>query len=231
MAYNLNNKFKDLKNLSVRNTLIKTIPNIDPNRMIGVSIPNLRLLAKEFVKEIECKKFINKLPHDTLEENLLHAILLSMIYKDIDEYLKALDKFLPYVDNWAVSDVINPKLFRKYPDQSYEFIKKKLNSSHSYSVRFGIVALLQHFLDDNFNSEILICVSRIKSDDYYVNMAIAWFFSFALIKQYNQTIIYLENNLLDDWVHNKTIQKAIDSYRISEERKQYLRSLKHVKEN
>ena len=149
-----------------------------------------------------------------------------MIYKDIDELLNKLDIFLKYADNWAITDTICPKLFKKYPDIVYAQIKKWLKSKDEYTIRFGVVSLLQFYLDHNFNEEELTLIKNIESDYFYVKMAIAWFYSFALIKQYDATIKYFENKELDPWIHNKSIGKAIESYRISNERKEYLKSLK-----
>ena len=164
--------------------------------------------------------------HKYQEENILHGIILSLKYKEIDVVLDKLDKFLVYVDNWAITDVISPKVFKKYPDIVYEKIKVWISSEYEYVVRFGIVSLLQFYLDDNFRLEELEIVKNINSNYFYVNMAIAWFYSFALIKQYDSTIKYFEENKLDKWIHNKSIQKAIESLRINNDRKDYLKSLR-----
>ena len=204
----------------------KIINNIDSNKIIGVRVPVIRKLAKE-IKNLECiEEFLNDLPHKYHEENILHGILLTIKYKDINILLDKLDKFLVYVDNWAITDVISPKIFKKYPDKVYDKIKIWINSNDEYVIRFGIVSLLQFYLDDNFRLEELELVRNINSDYFYVKMAIAWFYSFALIKRYDDTIIYFENRCLDKWIHNKSIQKAIESYRISDDKKEYLRSLK-----
>lgn len=204
----------------------KLIPNIDINKIIGVRMPDIRMLAKEIKNDEYIDNFLEELPHKYHEENVLHGILLSYRYKDIDILLKKLDKFLKYVDNWAVTDVISPKLFKKYPDKVYKYIVKWVNSKYEYKIRFGIVSLLQFYLDDNYDRKIIDLVKSIKSESYYINMAIAWFYSFALIKQYDDIIVIFENKELDKWIHNKSIQKAIESYRIDDFKKEYLKTLK-----
>ena len=216
----------DNQDLEYRDFNSKLIPNIDKDKIIGVRMPILRNVAKNIYNDEYIDDFLYELPHKYHEENILHGIILTLKYKDIDILLDKLDLFLPYMDNWAVTDVISPKLFRKYPDKVYDRIKIWISSGYEYTIRFGVVSLLQFYLDDNFKLEILELVSKIDSDYFYVKMAIAWFYSFALIKQYDNTIIYFEDSKLDVWIHNKSIQKAIESYRISEDRKEYLRSLK-----
>ena len=213
------------QDLKYREFTAKSIPNISIDKIIGVRIPDIRVLAKE-IKDCEyIDEFLNELPHGYQEENLLHGIILSY-YKDIDLLLKKLDIFLKYTDNWAVTDIISPKIFKKYPDKVYKYIVKWVNSKDEYKIRFGVVSLLQFYLDDNYNKNILWLVKNIKSESYYVKMAIAWFYSFALIKQYDDTIILFQDKCLDKWIHNKSIQKAIESYRISDDKKEYLKSLK-----
>ena len=215
----------ELQDVKYREFTARSIPNISIDKIIGVRLPDIRLLAKEIKDEPYVKDFLKELPHKYQEENLLHGIILST-YKDIDILLKELDKFLKYADNWAVTDIISPKIFKKYPDKAYNYITKWIKSNHEYKIRFGVVSLLQFYLDDNFRIDELDLINGIKSDSYYVKMAIAWYYSFALIKQYDSVIKLFENNKLDKWIHNKAIQKGIESYRISEERKNYLRTLK-----
>ena len=222
----INKKLYELKDTKYQSFSSKLIPNIDNNKVIGVKIPKIRALAKDVKDEPYIYEFLNELPHQFQEENILHGILLTLVYKDINELLNKLDIFLKYADNWAITDTICPKLFKNYPDIVYKQIKKWLKSKDEYVIRFGVVSLLQFYLDENFKTEILELVKNIKSDYFYVKMAIAWFYSFALIKQYDTTIKYFENKELDSWIHNKSIQKAIESYRISNEKKEYLRSLK-----
>ena len=216
----------DYQDLEYKEFTSKLIPNIDKDKIIGVRIPIIRKIAKDIACCEYVNDFINEIPHKYHEENILHGIILLIKYKDIDILLNELDKFLVYVDNWAVTDTISPKLFKKYPDKVYEYINKWINSKYEYMIRFGVVSLLQFYLDDNFKTEVLEIVRKIESDYFYVNMAIAWFYSFALIKQYDVTIKYFEEKRLSKWIHNKSIQKALESFRISDDRKEYLRSLK-----
>lgn len=214
------------QDLEYRDFNSKLIPNIDKDKIIGVRMPILRKIAKDIYNDSYIDDFLSELPHNYHEENILHGIILTLKYKDIDILLDKLDMFLPYMDSWMVTDVISPKLFKKYPDKVYDRIKIWISSNDEYMIRFGIVSLLQFYLDDNFKLEILELVSKINSDYFYVNMAIAWFYSFSLIKQYDSTIKLFEDCKLDVWIHNKSIQKALESYRISKDRKEYLRSLK-----
>ena len=216
----------DNKDLNYREFNSKLIPNIDINKIIGVRMPVIRRIAKEIKNFDYVDDFLNELPHKYQEENILHGIILSLKYKNIDELLDRLDQFLIYVDNWAVTDVISPKLFKKYPDKVYQYINKWVKSGDEYVIRFGVVSLLQFYLDDNFKIDVLELVKNIDSDYFYVKMAIAWFYSFALIKQYDDTIKLFESKKLNKSIHNKSIQKAIESYRISDSKKEHLRSLK-----
>ena len=208
---------------------VKLIPTADPNSFIGVRTPDLRNLAKKLVKENKYTDFLKELPHKYFDENQLHAFIISEI-KDYDECITYINDFLPYVDNWATCDQMSPKIFKKHKDKLIEQINIWLKSKETYTIRFGIGMLMQYFLDDEFKPSYLKMVSSIKSKEYYVNMMIAWYFATALAKQYEATIPYIENNKLDNWTHNKTIQKAIESYRITQEQKDYLRTLKQSKE-
>lgn len=220
------NKLNDLSDNEYKTFSSNLIPNVEKENVLGVRIPLIRKLAKEIKDEDYIDDFLLELPHKYQEEYLLHGILLSIKYKDIDILLDKLDNFLGYVNNWAVTDIISPKLFKKYPKKVYKYIKKWVKSKDEYVIRFGVVSLLQFYLDENYDKMVLELVSKIKSNYYYVNMAIAWFYSFALIKQYDDAIIYFRDRKLDKWIHNKSIQKAIESYRISDDKKEYLRSLK-----
>ena len=222
----INNLLFSNRDLDYRDFNSKLIPNIDKDKIIGVRVPVIRRIANEIKDNDYTFKFLNDLPHKYHEENILHGILLSIEYSDIDILLDKLDMFLEYVDNWTVTDIISPKVFKRYPDKVYEYIKIWINSGSVYKIRFGVVTLLQFYLDSNYNKEILELVRNIKINDYYVNMAIAWFYSFALIKQYDDIIKYFETKKLDKWIHNKSIQKACDSYRVSNDKKEYLKSLK-----
>ncbi|MBR7042549.1 MAG: DNA alkylation repair protein [Bacilli bacterium] len=218
-------KLHKLQDLKYREFTAKSIPNISIDNIIGVRIPDIRNLAKEIKDEDYIDDFLNELPHKYQEENLLHGILLSLD-KDIDRVLNRLDIFLKYADNWAVTDIISPKVFKKYPDKVYKYITKWIKSNSEYKIRFGVVSLLQYYLDDNFKLEHIDLIKSIKKDTYYINMAIAWYYSFALIKQYDKVISIFKNKELNKWIHNKSIQKACESYRITEDKKEYLRSLK-----
>ena len=205
------------------------IPSVSEKNMIGVRTPVLKKLAKTINKEIKkddiYNNFLNKLPHRYFEENQLHAFLLSEI-KDYDECIKEINKFLPYINNWATCDQLNPKIFNKYKKELLKEIYKWLKSKHIYIVRFGIKMLMSHFLDEEFDKKYLDIVSKIKSKEYYINLMRAWYFATALAKKYNETIKYIENKKLDIFTHNQTIKKAIESFRVSNAHKKYLKSLK-----
>lgn len=218
------NKLFELQDKKYQELQFKIIPNIDSNTIIGVRTPELRKLAKEIVKE-DYQYFLDDLPHKYFDENQLHAFIISEI-KDYDECINYINKFLPYVDNWATCDQLSPKVFKKNTDKLLIPIKKWIKTKDTYTIRFGIGMLMSYYLDDNFDVKYLDWVSKIKSNEYYINMMIAWYFATALAKQYDCTIKYIENNILDSWTHNKTIQKAIESYRVSDEHKKYLRTLK-----
>ena len=200
-------------------------PNIEKERVIGVRTPELKKLAKELYGSKTANKFMEALPHYYFDENQLHAFLISLI-KDYQTCLKEVERFLPYIDNWGTSDQSSPKVFNKHKEELIKEIKRWLKSKHIYTVRFAIRMLLGLYLDESFKEEYLEWVSAIKSDEYYINMMIAWYFATALAKQYQTTIKYLEEKRLSPWVHNKTIQKAIESYRINDAQKSYLRTLK-----
>lgn len=217
----------ELKDEDYRSFHAKLIPNIPIEKIIGVRTPVLRKYAKEVAKLPEAEAFLRELPHTYYEENNLHGALLSLLYpKDIDRFLEELERFLPYVDNWATCDMLSPKIFKKHLPYVYEKVKTWLQSELVYTVRFGIVTLLGFYLDEAFRPEMLQLVADVKSDEYYVKMAVAWYFSIALVKQYDATIPYIQNKVLEPWTHNKSIQKAIESRRISSDVKVYLRTLK-----
>ena len=203
----------------------KLVPNISPDTILGVRTPDMRNIAKEVFKSDDKESFFNDLPHKYYEENLIHFFVISMI-KDFDECIKEVEKFLPYVDCWPVSDQASPKVFKKNHDKLLPYIKKWIKSKHIYTARFGIRMLMNEYLGDDFKVEYLELVSKIKGDDYYLKMMVAWYFATALAKKYDETISIFENHILDEWVHKKAIQKAIESYRVTDEHKKYLRSLK-----
>ena len=203
----------------------KLIPNIAPERIIGVRTPALRKLAKTLHGNGQAEEFLKALPHEFFEENNLHAFLLCGM-KDFDACVQAVEAFLPYVDNWATCDQLRPGVFRKNKQALLPHIRRWIASERCYTRRFGIGMLMSHFLDEDFREEYLALVSDIRSEEYYVNMMIAWYFATALAKQYEAALPYLENRRLDPWVHNKAIQKAVESFRVSDEHKAYLRTLK-----
>ena len=206
----------------------KLIPNIDKEKMIGIRTPELRKFAKELLKSEEASVFLNTLPHQYFEENQLHAFLISEM-KEYDTVIAELTKFLPYVDNWGTCDQLSPKVFRKYPDKLIEEVRKWIHSDKTYTSRFGIGMLMRWYLDEHFKPEYLDLAAEIQSEEYYVNMMRAWYFATALAKQYDDTIKIIEKKRLDTWTHNKTIQKARESYRINDEQKVYLDMLKRSK--
>lgn len=203
----------------------KLIPTVDPDAIIGVRTPALRACAKAFAKTPEAQTFMQALPHRYYEENNLHAFLVETL-KDFDDAIAALEAFLPHVDNWATCDSMRPRVLKKHPDALYEHIRAWIASGRTYTVRYGIGLLLSFYLDDEFSPVHLSLVAAIESDEYYVNMMRAWYFATALAKQENATLPYIEEGRLDAWTHNKAIQKAIESRRITPEQKDHLRSLK-----
>lgn len=217
----------ELKDDNYREFHAKLIPNVPAEKIIGVRTPALRDFAKKVAKMQEVRAFLKDLPHFYYEENNLHGALLSLIFSnDIGQFLAEIERFLPYVDNWATCDMLSPKIFKKNLPLVYEKVKGWLKSGKTYTVRFGIVTLLEFFLDDAFKLEMLQLVADVKPGEFYVKMAAAWYFSVALVKQYDAALPYIQNKQLDPWTHNKAIQKALESRRISPETKEYLKSLK-----
>ena len=210
--------------------LSKLTPNVPEDTIIGVKIPEIRKLAKKLVKNNEYEDFLKELPHKYYDENLLHGAIISE-NKDFENCIELLNSFLPFINNWAVCDTISPKIFKKHKKELIEKIKEWSQSDKTYTCRFGVEMLMTHFLDEDFKKEYLEMVANIHSEEYYVKMVIAWFFATALAKQWDYAVIYLENNRLDVWVHNKTIQKARESLKILEDKKGYLKGLKRKKEN
>ena len=203
----------------------KLVPNIDKKTIIGVRTPQIRNIVKEIFGTEEATIFLQSLPHQYYEENLIHFFLISKI-KDFNDCIKETERFLPYINCWPVCDQATPLVFKKNHDRLLPFVKKWINSDHIYTARFGIRMLMSEFLNDDFKDEYLELVSSKKGDDYYLKMMIAWFFATALAKQYKATIKYIENNSLNPWIHKKAIQKAIESYRVSDEHKEYLKKLR-----
>ncbi len=214
-----------LQDTAYRDFQVKLIPGMDAQKEIGVRTPELRKLAKELAKREDIREFLNDLPHQYFDENQLHAFILSG-EKDFEKCMEDLERFLPYVDNWATCDQTSPKVFRKHRKELLDAIRRWIESDHPYTVRFAIKMLMEHFLDEDFDPAYPEMVAEVRSEEYYIRMMIAWYFATALAKQYEAVLPYLEQKKLDVWTHNKTIQKAVESYRITEEQKIYLKSLK-----
>lgn len=214
-----------LQDLKYREFHLGLVPTADKDYMIGVRVPQVRKLAKEIAKEEGCEEFLRQLPHRYYEENNLHAFIIEGM-KDYDTCLEEVNRFLPYVDNWATCDSMNPKVFKKHKKELLPQIDAWLTSDKTYTIRFGIGMLMGNYLDEDFTPEYLKKVAAVSSEEYYVNMMRAWYFATALAKQYDATVKVLEEKRLDVWTHNKTIQKAVESYRITPEQKEYLRTLK-----
>lgn len=215
----------ELQDIKYRDFQAKLIPGKDTEMMIGVRTPELRKLAKQMLKREEIGEFLRDLPHRYFDEDQLHAFIVSGI-KEYGKCMEELMRFLPFVDNWATCDQMSPGVFKKHRQQLLAEIREWLGSEHTYTVRFGIGMLMQHFLDEDFDPAYPELVAGVHSEEYYVNMMIAWYFATALAKQYDAVLPFIEGRRLDPWTHNKTIQKAVESYRISDEQKEYLRSLK-----
>ncbi|MBQ8015843.1 MAG: DNA alkylation repair protein [Clostridia bacterium] len=219
------NRLFEMQDLKYRDFHAKLMPTVSKELVIGVRTPALRKLAKE-IRNTECAaEFLGILPHKYYEENNLHAFLIEEI-KDYNECIKAVNRFLPFVDNWATCDMMRPQIFKKHLPELLEQIRIWIASDKTYTVRFGIEMLMCYYLDENFKPEYPETVSKIRSDEYYIKMMVAWYFATALAKQYDAVVPYLEQNKLDADTHNKTIQKAVESYRITAEQKTYLKTLK-----
>ena len=193
--------------------------------MIGVRTPDLRKLAKEFSGTEQADEFLKVLPHKYFDENQLHAFIISLT-KDFESCIEQVNAFLPYVDNWATCDQLSPKVFSNNLPKLVVGINSWIKSEQTYTVRFGIGMLMQHYLDEDFKEEYMETVASVRSNEYYIRMMVAWYFATALAKQYNSAVKYLEDRKLNTWTHNKTIQKAVESYRITAEIKEYLKSLR-----
>lgn len=213
----------ELQDKKYRDFHSKIIPNIPYENIIGIRIPILRKFAKEYAKE-NTEVFLHSLPHRYYEENNLHMMLITAI-KDYDRCITEVENFLPYIDNWATCDFPAPACFKNNTDRLLTHIVKWIDSDEPYTIRYGIGMLMRLYLDDNFKDEYLKIVAQVKSEEYYVNMMIAWYMATALAKQWDSTIVYIEEKRLPEWVHKKTIRKAIESYRITDTQKEYLRTL------
>lgn len=218
-------KLFEMQDLKYRDFHSALMPTVDRELLIGVRTPLLRSYAKELIKSGNADDFISNLPHRYYEENNLHSIILCSM-KDYERIITEIEKFLPYIDNWATCDITSPKVFKNHTDKLLEHIPRWIGSTHTYTIRFGIKMLMDFYLDDTFHTEYLNTVASIKSDEYYVRMMIAWYFATALAKQWSYALPYIENKIMDKWVHNKAIQKAVESYRITCQQKEYLKTLR-----
>lgn len=214
-----------MRDLGYRDFHAKLVPNIDKEKIIGVRTPALRKFAREFAKSPLAAEFLAALPHEYYEENNLHGFIIAGI-RDFDECAEEISRFLPYVDNWATCDSLSPRVFAENRARLLPLIDEWLRSRDTYAVRFGIEMLMNHFLEEDFSPECLEKVASVKSGEYYINMAAAWYFATALAKRYEETLPLFEEKRLDPWVHNKAIQKAAESFRVTNEHKAYLRTLK-----
>lgn len=215
-------KYEDKEYLKFNSSLI---PTLDKKNFIGVRIPIIRKLSKKYTKHKDINIFLNDLPHNFSEEDNLHALIICE-NKNYEQTIKELDKFLPYVNNWATCDLMNPKSFKNNIEALKKDILRWIKSNKCYTVRFGIEMIMTYFLGENYDASLMKRVSQITSEEYYINMMIAWYFATALAKNWKETIPYIKNHKLSVWVNNKSIQKAIESRRITKEQKDYLRNFK-----
>lgn len=222
---NIQKKLYELQDKKYGDFQANLTPTMTRESIIGVRVPQLRALAKEVKKDPACEAFLQSLPHQYYDENMLHSILLCDS-KEYDKSIEYVEAFLPYVDNWAVCDTLSPKVFKKNKDKLIRKADEWSHSKETYTCRFGLKMIMTHFLDEDFKQEYLDYPASIRSDEYYINMMIAWLFATALAKQWEATIPYIEENRMEKWTHNKTIQKAVESYRITPEQKEYLKTLR-----
>lgn len=214
-----------LQDQKYREMQVQIIPSVKPEAIIGVRTPELRKMAKELAQSQEISVFLDDLPHLYFEENQLHAFIISGM-KGYKECLDELNRFLPYVDNWATCDQMSPRVFKKHRPELMKSIREWLGSKETYTIRFGIGMLMEHYLDEDFDPVYPEMVAAVRSEEYYVNMMIAWYFATALAKQYETVLPFITEHRLEPWTHNKAIQKAVESYRITPEQKEYLKTLK-----
>lgn len=222
---NVQNELFTMQDLKYRDFHSKLMPTVDKEKIIGVRTPQLRKFAAAFAKTEDAAEFMEHLPHQYYEEDNLHGFLIEKI-KDYDQCIGALDRFLPYVDNWATCDMMSPKVLKKEPKKLAEKIRTWIAAEETYVVRFAMGCLMNYYLEEHFQTEYADMVAKVQSEEYYIQMMQAWYFATALAKQYDAILPYLLENKLSVWVHNKTIQKAVESYRITPEQKIYLKTLK-----
>lgn len=214
-----------LQDTKYRDFQAKLIPTVTADSVIGVRTPELRKYAAELLKQGAYDEFLKDLPHRYFDENQLQAFVISGM-KDYDRCMEELCRFLPYVDNWATCDQMSPKIFKKHRTELLKKIREWIAGEETYTIRFGIGMLMEHFLEDDFDPQYPELVAQLRSEEYYVNMMIAWYFATALAKQYDAVLPFIEEKRLDPWTHNKAIQKAAESYRITPQQKEYLKGLK-----
>ena len=222
-------KLMELQDLKYADFQRKLMPTVQAEKVIGVRTPQLRRLAKELKGSDEAEAFLEELPHEFFDENQLHAFLIGE-EKDFDKCIREVERFLPFVDNWATCDQLSPKVFRKHRTELLGYIRRWLDSDHTYTVRFAEGMLMEHFLGEDFAPDYPEMVAAVRSEEYYINMMTAWYFATALAKQWDAVLPYIEGRRLDMWTHNKAIQKSVESRRITPEQKEYLKTLKIKKE-
>jgi len=223
---NIQKKLFELSDSEYKDFQSNLIPNIPKEKVIGVRIPILRKYSGELYNNGESSSFMNSLPHEYYDENNLHALLIEKI-NDYEGCIEAIERFLPYIDNWATCDIISPKVLKKHKEDLFTRIVSWLESDHVYTCRFGYVCLMKYFMDDCFNSEHLYIASKVKHNNYYVKMAAAWYYATALTKQYDLALSFFKDRIIEKWIHNKAIQKSIESRSISNEKKEYLKTLRY----
>ena len=221
----IRNELFNMQDIKYRDFQAKLIPTVESETVIGVRTPQLRKYAGQVLKREDIQEFLDDIPHKYFDENQLHAFILSGM-KDYGRCIVEVDRFLPFVDNWATCDQMSPKVFKKHHQELLLKIKEWIASGETYTIRFGVGMLMEHFLDDDYDPKYPELVSKIRSEEYYVNMMTAWYFATALAKQYESVLPFIEDKKLDIWTHNKAIQKAVESYRITDDQKNYLKSLK-----
>ncbi len=218
----IQNRLFELQDMAYRDFHSRLMPGIDKETVIGIRVPMLRKYSKSIAGTELSEKFIKELPHRYYEENNLHMMLITGI-RDYDRCISEIERFLPYIDNWATCDFPAPKCFENHKEELLPVIKGWIASGETYTIRYGIGMLMRLYLDEDFDPEYVRLVAGVKSDEYYVNMMIAWYMATALAKQWDTAIPYIEEHRMSDWVHRKTIQKAVESYRITDEQKKYLK--------
>lgn len=223
---NVRDRLEQFRDEKYREFQSKLVPNISKDVILGVRTPAMRRVAKEFFGTEEGDAFMTELPHALYEENLVHFFMIALI-KDFDRCIAETERFLPYVDCWPVSDQSSPKVFSKKHEKLLPYIRSWIDSDHVYTARFGMRMLMNEFLGPDFRTEYLDWVANKTGEDYYLRMMIAWYFATALAKQYDAAVKVIEKRTLEPWTHNKAIQKARESFRVSEEHKAYLKTLQY----